>query len=114
MSADRATMSQRTKSIAELTAQLTAKDNEVAPLKSCPRNNNNSCNNNHSDRRTPARNNNDDKSLPDRDGYCWTHGYQIARVNHASANCCWKDDGHKNDATRDNNMGDRQHGKPRA
>jgi uncharacterized Rmd1/YagE family protein len=108
-------MSQLTKSIAELTAQLTAKDNEIASLKNCPRDNNNSSrNNNHSDRRTPTRNNNEDKSLPDRGGYCWTQGYRVASVNHTSANCRYKDDGHKNDATRDNNMGGSQHGKPRA
>ncbi len=45
MSADRATMSQLTKSIAELTAQLTAKDNEIASLKNRPRNSNSNNNN---------------------------------------------------------------------
>jgi prefoldin subunit 5 len=45
MSADRATMSQLTKSIAELTAQITAKDNEIASLKNRPRNSNSNNNN---------------------------------------------------------------------
>jgi hypothetical protein len=110
MSADRATMSQLTKSIAELTAQLTAKDSEIASLKNRPRNNNSTTNNtsrnSHNHNRPP---------MPDCGGYCWTHGYRVSKQDHTSVNCrCWKDNGHKGEATRNNNMGGSQHGKPSA
>jgi hypothetical protein len=59
MSADRATMSQLTKSISELTAQLTAKDNEIASLKNRPRNNNSNNNSN-----TSRNSNNNDRHQP--------------------------------------------------
>jgi hypothetical protein len=78
MSAGRATMSQLTKSIAELTAQLTAKDNKIKPLKNCPRNNNSNNNNNTShnsnnnDRHQPTWRSHNASPMPDRGGYCWT------------------------------------------
>jgi hypothetical protein len=121
MSADRATMSQLTKSITELTAQLTAKDNEIASLKNRPRNNNSNNNNNNTsrnsnnnDRHQPTWRSHNASPMPDRGGYCWTHGYRVSKLNHTSVNCCWKDDGHKDEATRNNNLGGSQHRKPSA
>jgi hypothetical protein len=99
MSADRATMSQLTKSIAELTAQLTAKDNEIASLKNRPRNSNNnnntSRNSNNNDRHQSTWRSHNASRMPDRGGYWWTHGYRVSKLNHISVNCRWKDDGHK-------------------
>jgi hypothetical protein len=43
--------------------------------------------------------------------YCWTHGYKAAR-SHTSAACTHRQDGHQNCATRTNNMGGSQRGKP--
>ena len=113
-------MSQLTKSIAELTAQLTAKDNEIASLKNRPRNNNSNNNNNTSrnsnnnDRHQPTWRSHNTSPMPDRGGYCWTHGYRVSKLNHTSVNCRWKDDGHKDEATRNNNLGGSQYGKPSA
>jgi hypothetical protein len=45
--------------------------------------------------------------------YCWTHGYLVAK-NHTSATCRSKAEGHKDEATRENNMGGSQNGKPKA
>ena len=47
----------------------------------------------------------------DQGSYCWTHGYLVAR-NHTSANCRNKKPGHQDAATRENNMGGNQDGKP--
>ena len=44
-------------------------------------------------------------------GYCWTHGYRVTH-GHNSAHCFGKIDGHRNTATRNNNMGGSQKGKP--
>ena len=48
----------------------------------------------------------------DPDGYCWTHGFRVA-FGHSSATCYTKADGHKDEATRHNNMGGNQRGKPK-
>jgi hypothetical protein len=48
----------------------------------------------------------------DNGSYCWTHGYLVA-VNHNSATCTIKRPGHVDTATRENNMGGSQYGKPR-
>ena len=47
----------------------------------------------------------------DRGGYCWTHGY-LVDPRHNSKNCKKKKPGHQDNATRDNNMGGSQYGKP--
>jgi hypothetical protein len=39
--------------------------------------------------------------------YCWTHGYKVAKT-HKSSTCNSRATGHKQDATRDNNMGGSQ------
>jgi hypothetical protein len=43
--------------------------------------------------------------------YCWTHGYKVAR-SHTNAACTHRQGGHQNCATRTNNMGGSQRGKP--
>eukprot|EP00957_Ditylum_brightwellii_P176408 13433251-Ditylum_brightwellii.AAC.1 len=45
-------------------------------------------------------------------GYCWSCGYQVTR-NHNSVTCLHKKEGHKDTATRSNNMGGSQRNKPR-
>jgi hypothetical protein len=44
-------------------------------------------------------------------GYCWSHGY-LVRSQHTSANCRNKKEGHVDGATRVNNVGGSQCGKP--
>ena len=51
------------------------------------------------------------KPDPNPAGYCWTHGYRVG-VGHSSATCTSKAEGHKDAATRTNNMGGSQRGKP--
>jgi hypothetical protein len=48
----------------------------------------------------------------DSGGYCWTHGYFVT-ATHTSATCATKRPGHVDTATRENNMGGSQYGKPR-
>ena len=49
------------------------------------------------------------KGGPNKDpnGYCWTHGYNVAH-GHDSKTCRNRDDKHKTEATRSNNMGGNQ------
>ena len=47
----------------------------------------------------------------DPNGYCWTHGYNV-RHGHNSATCRNKAPGHKDTATRNDNMGGTQLGRP--
>jgi hypothetical protein len=56
---------------------------------------------------------NNTKALPDPNGYCWSHGYRVC-VGHNSMTCSLAatDPNHKKDATRENNMGGSQKGKP--
>jgi hypothetical protein len=49
----------------------------------------------------------------DPNGYCWTHGYKVTSA-HTSTNCKGKLGGHVDTATRTNNMGGSQKGKPQA
>lgn len=44
-------------------------------------------------------------------GYCWTHGYRVT-VGHTSEKCKGKLGGHKDNATRANNLNGSQKGKP--
>jgi hypothetical protein len=44
------------------------------------------------------------------DSYCWSHGYQVAKL-HTSATCNMKKSGHKDTATKSNPMGGVQWGK---
>jgi hypothetical protein len=53
------------------------------------------------------------KLFTDQGSYCWTHGYAVTK-SHNSQNCRTKAPGHKEEATRDNNMGGNQKGKPSA
>jgi hypothetical protein len=51
------------------------------------------------------------ESKLDPKGYCcWTHGYRVL-LGHNSTNCKGKLGGHKDAATRDNNMGGSEKGK---
>jgi hypothetical protein len=43
--------------------------------------------------------------------YCWTHGYRV-NATHSSKTCTRRATGHQEEATRDNNMGGSQAGKP--
>ena len=51
------------------------------------------------------------KPRRDRGGYCWSHGYLVA-PNHTSQTCRSKKPGHQDDATREDNKGGSQVGKP--
>ena len=53
------------------------------------------------------------KHIRDVGGYFWTHGYCVD-INHDSMACQIKKEGHRDNATRANNMGGNQYGKPRA
>jgi predicted RNase H-like nuclease (RuvC/YqgF family) len=44
------------------------------------------------------------------DGYCWSHGYQVAKM-HMSATCNMKRSGHKDAANKNNPMSGVQWGK---
>lgn len=86
--ADRQAFSTLTNTIADLTAQLKAKDDEIAKLKKFqvtrrPRNNNN---------------------------YCWTHGFLVGK-QHTSESCHTPAPGHKKEATARNTLGGNQAGK---
>ena len=47
----------------------------------------------------------------DPNGYCWTHGYRVTN-GHNSHNCAGKLKDHQDEATRNNNLGGSQKGKP--
>jgi hypothetical protein len=131
MSADRATMGELTKAIADLTTQLQAKDTEITTLKNRLRGhntnnnagnhgnqNNNNNNNYHSNSNNNHHNSQDrHQRLPQvftgRGGYCWSHGYHVSKDTHTSANCDCKQRGHQDTAaTCTNNMGGSQYCKP--
>ena len=92
--ADRQTMSNLTSTIDTLTKQLAARDAEIAQLK----------NRNSSNTKKSAK--------TDNGGYCWSHGYYVAK-NHNSQNCRFPKDGHQKLATRDNPMDGNTNGKPK-
>jgi hypothetical protein len=56
----------------------------------------------------------DGKHKKDKGGYCWTHGYLVDPAHH-SGNCRAErqNPGHQSTATRANNMGGSQYGRPR-
>jgi Mn-containing catalase len=89
MSADRTTMGQLTNAIADLTAQLSARDQEITTLKSKLRGNNSGTNNNTNSNRESSQSTAwvNGKHRRDRGGYCWTHGFLVAKDAHTSANC---------------------------
>jgi hypothetical protein len=47
----------------------------------------------------------------DQGSYCWSHGY-LCHKDHTSMNCMFPKAGHCKEATRGNNMGGNQEGKP--
>ena len=51
------------------------------------------------------------RARQDRGGYCWSHGY-LVHPDHNSRTCRTKKPGHQDDATREDNKGGSQHGKP--
>ena len=52
------------------------------------------------------------KQLQDVGGYCWTHGHCL-EIGHDSKTYRYKKVGHKENATRADNMGENSYGKPR-
>jgi hypothetical protein len=99
--------------VAALTKQvsaLTKQHMEMMTMMSALKNNNNTTNlpvvtpTNTSTRRP--------KRIPiDEGGYCWSHGYLVTK-NHTCATCLYPKPGHQIAATRINNMGGSQEGKP--
>lgn len=59
---------------------------------------------------TTSTTNNNRPRNRDPNGYCWTHGYRVT-YGHNSTTCHTRAPGHKESATRDNNMGGSQAGK---
>jgi hypothetical protein len=53
----------------------------------------------------------DSERVIDNTTYCWTHGYRVS-ATHNSKTCTKRAHGHNEAATRDNNMGGSQVGKP--
>lgn len=101
---DRDKMKQMTEAIEKLTAQVKTQANTIANLQQPPRD---QLNTNNRERRAG----NPNYVPTDRGSYCWSHGYLVHPM-HNSTNCRNKKDGHKDNATRDNNMGGSQVGKP--
>jgi hypothetical protein len=46
-------------------------------------------------------------STPSLDHYLWSHGYKVSK-SHISQSCDYPNDGHKREATKNNNMGGSQ------
>jgi hypothetical protein len=93
------------KQLAELQAQLTSQQNShqaATPVRQNPRNRNNSTRNN---------NGNNQGANKDPNGYCWTHGYNVAH-GHTSAKCRRRAPGHQEAANRTNPMGGSTEGLP--
>ena len=95
---DRKAMETLTNTVATLTQQLSAKDAEIKKLKEQLANKRK--------KETAAK-----PEPTDNGSYCWSHGYCVA-ANHTSCTCRFPKPGHKKEATRDNNMGGSQAGKP--
>ncbi len=87
------------KQLTELKKQLAERD--TTPVRANPRRRNDNPN-----RRGTAATGNKDPN-----GYCWTHGYNVA-FGHTSAKCRNKATGHQDAATRTNIMGGSQDGLP--
>ena len=95
--ADRQAMNNLTTTIDTLTKQLAARDAEIVTLRDKlgkPK----------TDKKRPSR--------TDHGGYCWSHGYFVAK-NHNSENCYFPKDGHQKTATRENTMNGNTFGKPK-
>lgn len=105
---DRDNMSTLTAAIAKLTQQVEAQANTINNLQSRNQSNNNSRNSSNNNNRTGG---NPNYVPTDRGSYCWSHGY-LVHPRHNSGNCRNKKEGHKDDATRDNNMAGSTVGKP--
>jgi hypothetical protein len=108
---DREVMQQLTKTNADLTNQLAAQLVEMKQLQQqLLRHNENQDGgggggrDRDRDRRPPRRDREPAKKRHANMNYCWSHGYDCA-TGHNSATCSQKKDGHKTDATRENNMG---------
>lgn len=91
---DRAAMTTLTNTVNSLTDQLRKEKEDTKTLKNKLRDVQRTRNNRNTDR----------------GGYCWSHGFNVA-PSHNSTTCKNKKPGHKDDATRDNNMGGSQLGK---
>jgi hypothetical protein len=104
---DRTTVANLTDTNAKLTAELTTVNakllNALAKIAELQvRSSRNSGNNNNSDR--PPR------EYTANENYCWSHGYKVS-AHHTSSTCAHKSPGHKDAATRVDNMGGSQRGK---
>ena len=104
-SSDRKALETLTNTVANLTSELKTKDTEIKSLKNQMQQNRGGDKDKENDRGksrfTPQ----------DMGSYCWSHGYLIWK-NHKSCNCRFPKEGHKKEATRENNMGGNQEGKP--
>jgi hypothetical protein len=77
-------------------------------------NNNHQTNNNNNNNQDNGRGDGNNKKFApatDQGSYCWSHGYKCAKT-HNSGNCQYPKPGHIREATRANNMGGSQKGKP--
>jgi hypothetical protein len=61
--------------------------------------------------RKPRMTNAEFEAALDPNGYCYEHGYRVTK-GHTSKKCGGKRPGHKDEATRSNNMGGSQNNKP--
>jgi hypothetical protein len=95
---DRKALENLTNTIANLTQQVSLKDREIQKLKDQLT-------------KTGARNKREIPERTDNGSYCWSHGYKV-HAKHDSANCRFQKTGHKKEATRTNNLGGSQDGKP--
>jgi hypothetical protein len=107
-SSDRRALETLTNTVAKLTSDLKSKDLEIKKLKS------------QQQRKPLGDQENTDPNAPpartpyvkrDMGSYCHTHGYLVYKTHH-SGNCKYPNEGHKKEATRTNNMGGCQEGKP--
>lgn len=102
---DRDTVTKLQTAITKLTQQLTAQAQTISKLQT---NGTTGTRNSGINNRTGG---NPNYVPTDRGSYCWSHGY-LVHARHTSGNCRNKKDGHKDDATRENNMEGSQVGKP--
>ena len=95
---DRKALETLTATVSSLTQQMSLKDAEIKKLK---------------EQLKEKRGQKRDKAQisTDQGSYCWTHGYLVHK-DHNSCNCRFPAVGHCKEATRTNNMGGNQTGKP--
>ena len=95
---DRKALETLSNTVSNLSQQVQAKDQEIEKLKEELKKSNKRTKNPKSERK-------------DNGSYCHSHGY-LVHEKHNSENCRFPKDGHIRTATRANNMGGSQEGKP--